>query len=149
MAELLLPRVRPEFRALATTFVPAAAQLDDAGWTEVETVIEHALALRPAAMRRQVGMLIRLLTWLPLFARLRLFTSLDADARTTFLHALERSPIAFVRRGVWGLRTLVFMGYYGRPSAAAAVGWRGDARGWAARSSGARRSGGFRPELVP
>ena len=149
MVDLLLPRVRVAFRALATTFVPEATLLDDAGWIEVESVIEHAVASRPPAMRRQLRTLIRMLTWLPLFTRRRSFTALDTDARTAFLHALERSPIGVVRRGVWGLRTLVFMGYYGRPTAAAAIGWRGDPRGWAARMPGARRSGGFKPELVP
>ena len=38
-----------------------------------------------------------------------------------------------VRRGFWGLRTLVFMGYYARPEAAAAIGYRADVRGWEAR----------------
>jgi hypothetical protein len=149
MADLLLPRIREAFRALATTFVPEAARLDDAGWAEVETVIEEALASRPEAMRRQLALLIRILTWLPLFTRLRSFTALDAAQRAAFLHALERSPLALLRRGTWGLRTLVFMGYYGRPSAGAAIGWHGDARGWASRTPAARRSGGFRPERVP
>lgn len=149
MADLLIPRVRTAFRALATTFVPEAAQLDDAGWIEVEAVIEHAMASRSPALRRQLGVLIRVVAWLPWLTRLRPFTSLHAEQRATYLHSLERSPLALVRRGTWGLRTLVFMGYYGRPSAAAAVGWRGDARGWAARLPAARRSGGYRPDLVP
>lgn len=149
MVDLLLPRVRVAFRALATTFVPEATLLDDAGWIEVESVIEHALASRPPAMRRQLRTVIRLLTWLPVFTRRRTFTALDTNARTSFLHAVERSPLGIVRRGVWGLRTLVFMGYYGRPAAAAAVGWHGDPRGWAARMPDARRPDGFKPELVP
>jgi hypothetical protein len=34
---------------------------------------------------------------------------------------------------MWGLRTLILMGYYARPAAAAEVGGSAHRRGWAAR----------------
>ena len=37
------------------------------------------------------------------------------------------------RRGVWGLRTLVMMGWYTNPSVIAALGYRASAAGWEAR----------------
>ena len=63
----------------------------------------------------------------------RRFSALDVARRTRFLLALQNSPVLLLRRGIWGLRTLVFMGYYGRPEAAALIGYRADARGWEAR----------------
>jgi hypothetical protein len=46
---------------------------------------------------------------------------------------MQYSPIPLVRRGVWGLRTLVFLGYYARPEMQTTLGYRANARGWAVR----------------
>ena len=135
MSDRILPPVRNEFRALAAAIVPAAAALDDAGWSEVEAIVERALAVRPAKMRRQLLLFVRLLTVAPLLRHGRRFPALDAAAQARFLAAVERSPLLLLRRGFWGLRTLVFMGYYGRPAAAAAVGYRAHARGWEWRTA--------------
>ncbi|HSP35980.1 MAG TPA: hypothetical protein VLU46_16840, partial [Thermoanaerobaculia bacterium] len=59
--------------------------------------------------------------------------SLDAAKRTTFLEAVQDAPLLPLRRGFWGLRTLVFMGYYSRDDARTAIGYRADPRGWAVR----------------
>jgi hypothetical protein len=58
---------------------------------------------------------------------------MDAAARQRMLAALEDSRSPLLRRGFWGLRTLILMGYYGRPGAAAEIGYAADPRGWEAR----------------
>jgi hypothetical protein len=121
------------FRALAETFVPECAGLDEAGWAEAEAIVERFLAGRPPAVRRQLGLLVRLLDLLALFRYGRRFRWLDAARRLRFLESLQRAPVLLLRRGVWGLRTLAFMGFYARPGVAAAIGYRADARGWEAR----------------
>jgi hypothetical protein len=123
----------PTFRAFAVTVAPSMSGLDEAGWAAVGATIEHALARRPLRMRRQLGLLLRVIGGLPRARYGRGFAALDADRRAAFIAALERSRIKLVRRGVWGLRTLVLMGYYTRPRTMAEVGYRADARGWAAR----------------
>ena len=133
MPDPVLPPVRGAFRALAVTFVPEAAALDEAQWAVVERIVEDALAPRPAKVRRQLGMLIRMLDLLPLAWFGRRFTVLGPDARLSFLSAVQNFPVLLIRRGIWGLRTLVFMGYYARPAAAAEIGYRAEARGWEAR----------------
>jgi len=60
-------------------------------------------------------------------------------ARTRLLASLQDSRLLLVRRGVWGLRTLAFVVYYGRDEGRAAVGYRASAGGWIARA--AARSG--------
>ena len=47
MADALPPPVRDVFRALAVTFVPEAAALDERGWTDAFGIVENALAPRP------------------------------------------------------------------------------------------------------
>lgn len=125
--------VRESFRALATTIVPEAERLDGSGWDELETIVERGLSVRPASIRRQLRFLVRALNVLPVLRFGKTFRSLDAAKRTAFLLAVEDAPLLLLRRGFWGLRTLVFMGYYGREEARAAIGYRADARGWEAR----------------
>lgn len=125
-----LPKVRPTFRALATTIVPEAARLDEAGWAELERVVEEALAKRPAAIRRQILVFIRLLNVLPLFRRGRTLRGLDPEARRRFLRGIQDSRLLLLRRGFWGVRTLVLMGYYARPDAYEQVGYQAKLRGW-------------------
>jgi hypothetical protein len=80
-----------------------------------------------------LGLLIRLIDLLPMLVTGHRFRALDAGARERWLARLQDAPMLLVRRGVWGIRTLVFMGYYARPSGAAAIGYRADPRGWDAR----------------
>jgi hypothetical protein len=115
------------------TVVPEAARLDGAAWNEVEEIVERALAERPPGMRRQLSAFLRAVELLPVARHGRRFTGLDADRRTRVLLALQRSRVLPLRRGMWGIRTLIFMGYYARPAAAAEIGYRASAGGWEAR----------------
>jgi hypothetical protein len=125
--------VRESFRNLATTIVPEASTLDERGWEEVEQIIERGLAARPASIRRQLRILVRALSVLPLFRFGRTFGALDVSKRTAFLEGVQNAPILLLRRGFWGLRTLIFMGYYSRDAARQAIGYRADPRGWKVR----------------
>ena len=133
MTDPVLPPVQSAFRALATTVVPEAQGLDGAGWSELERIVEEQLARRPEQLRRQFQLLIRLLQRLTILRYGRPFTRLDAGRRTRFLLAMQDAPLLLLRRGVWGLRVLVQMGYYGQPERAAGIGYRAEARGWDAR----------------
>lgn len=128
-----LAAVRPVVRAIGQTVIPEAVALDERGWNDLETIVAAALAERPPRMRRQIVMLIRAVQWLPIARYGRPFTALDAARRTRVLTALQNAPVLLLRRGIWGLRTLLLMGYYGRAAAAAEIGYRGDPRGWSAR----------------
>jgi len=125
--------VRDIFRAIAVTIVPEAQALDDGGWSEVEAAIEKGLETRPESMRRQLRLFVRAIDTLAFGRYGKKFHSLDPAKRTAFLLALENSRLLLIRRGFWGLRTLVFMGYYGRDDAQRAIGYRADPRGWELR----------------
>jgi hypothetical protein len=126
----LLEPVRPAFRALTRAIVPEAQELDDTGWLELEAVVEEALRKRPTGLQRQLLVFIRALDTLPRLRWGRPFRALDPARAGRFLRAVERSPVFLVRRGFWGLRTLVLMGYYTRPAAYEAVGYGARLRGW-------------------
>lgn len=133
-----MPRATPTpvphvLRAVATTVVPESASLDDPAWIEVDGVVAEAIAERGEKVRRQLSILLRLLQLLPVVRYGRPFTRLSAAQRTMFLESIERSPIAIVRRGFWGVRTLIYMGYYTRDDVATAIGYRAHRDGWGAR----------------
>jgi hypothetical protein len=123
----------PVFRAVATCVVPEASRLDAAQWDEMEAIVARAIAARPRAVQRQLALFLILLEWLPLLRYARPLSRLDPARRTRFLDRLQRAPMLLLRRGFWGVRTLILMGYYGRPAAAAEIVYRADARGWEAR----------------
>jgi hypothetical protein len=127
------------FRALVMTAVPEAATLDEADWQKVEAIIARALAARPAAMRRQLGLFVRVIDVASRMHYGRRLTALGSAERTRLLETLGRSWLLPLRRGVWGIRTLAFMGYYARPEAAREIGYRASAAGWRARSESHKR----------
>ena len=124
--------VRSIFRAVVATVVPEADQLDESGWRELEALVEAALRDRPPALRHQLQLFLRGIQWLGVFRYGRSFTSLDAARRAGVLSYLQDHRVELVRCGFWGLRTLAFLGFYGRAEAVRAIGYAPDPRGWEA-----------------
>lgn len=142
-SDRVLGPIRPMFRALVHSIVPETTSLDDEGWAELEAIVENALSKRPAAMRRQLVVFVRLLDFLPRLRWLRPFRKLSVEKRARFLRAVQGSRVFLLRRGFWGLRTLVYMGYYSRPEAYAEIGYDARLRGWLRHpdaDEGARRA---------
>ena len=125
--------VRGPFRALCVAFVPESAELNESGWRELESEVERALADRPPGIQKQMLLLVRILDLLSRARHGSALASLPPASRRELLTRLQDSRWLLLRRGVWGLRTLAFLGYYSRPDTAASIGYRADARGWEAR----------------
>ena len=142
---LVLEPVRPIFRAVAQSVVPELQVIGPEQWGEIEGEIERALAERPGVVRRQLASFLHLLDWWSRLRHGRRLTKLDPVKRTAFLLALERHPLPVIRRGIWGLRTLVFLGYYTRADVAAFIGYRAHPDGWSVRPEGRRE----RPRATP
>ncbi len=129
----VLEAVRGTFRAVTETVVPEARSLPPDEWQALEAIVEEALADRPAPLCQKLRLLVRMIELVPVLRYGRGFTALDAGRRTAVLRLLQGAPLVLLRRGFWGLRTLALMGYYARPAAVAAIGYRADPRGWEAR----------------
>ena len=129
----VLAAFRPLMRAMACTIVPEAAAMDEKAWAEFDALVDTALGDRPRELQRRMQFFLRAIDWLPVIRFGRRFASLQPAQRVRFLTSLENHPVQLIRSGFWGLRTLVLLGYYGRPEAVAAIGYAADARGWEAR----------------
>ena len=133
MPNPVLAPVRPTFRALAAAIVPEASRLSDGEWLEVEAIVEEYLSRRPAAIRRQLQLFVRVVGLAALARYGRSLAALDGDRRARFLARVQDSPVLLLRRGFWGVRTMVYLGYYSRAEAAQEIGYRASVRGWEAR----------------
>lgn len=143
-------RIHSVFRAIVVAAVPGAHTLEERGWREVGDVLERALGARPRALRWQTTLFLSALDLVALLRWGRRMRSLETAKARRLLSALEKSPVLPVRKGVWGVRTLAFMGYYGRATVAHDLGYGATAGGWSALGHGegswAARAGAAGPE---
>lgn len=133
MEPFIDPDRRELLRALAPAFVPEIEAASPEQWEALERTFEHAVAQRSLEVRRQLGLFLKLLELLGWLRFGRSLTRTTVPNRTGFLDRLSRSPVLMVRRGVWGLRTLIMMGWYTQPEVARAIGYRASREGWSAR----------------
>ncbi|MBI3549142.1 MAG: hypothetical protein HY078_08900 [Elusimicrobia bacterium] len=105
------------FSAIAPRLVPGYARLGPDGRRRFAAIIDAALAERPAATRLQLSAFLFLLRWRSLLLHGRPLDRLPAELQDAELCHFEDSKVALFRKGFWGVRTLVFMGYYGRAEA--------------------------------
>jgi hypothetical protein len=103
------------------------------------SLIDDALAARPPAMQRQFGLFLIVLRWAPLLRYLRPLDRLDPRRQDAVLRWFQDCPFQTVRGGFWGVRTLIFIGYYGRPDVGPDVAYFPAADGNAVLHARARR----------
>lgn len=125
--------LRIALRPLARAILPEAAEFAEPDWRVMEERVGGTLAGKSPRMLRQLGLFVHLIGILGLLRHGRGLAAIPDHHLRAVLESLERSPLLLIRRGVWGIRTLVFMGYYTRPEAAAAIGYRATAAGWEGR----------------
>ena len=130
----VLPPVRGPFRAIGSVVLPSPDALDDEGWARAESIVERALTSRPPSVRRQVRLFLRMVNLLPILRTGRTLVGLPLDGRARVLERIQYSRLLLLRRGLWGIRTLLFMGYYTQDSVRHRIGYRATAGGWVARA---------------
>lgn len=123
---------RAVFCSVMQTVLPETTALNGNQWEIMEQLVSDTLQRRSAREIRQLRLFLHLIQWTPVCRFGRRFTSLDLPRRERVLRHLQDHPVQLIRAGFWGLRTLVFLGYYGRPEAAGDLGYQPDARGWEA-----------------
>jgi hypothetical protein len=129
-----MPRTRPAIRVIARAVVPEAASLDDSGWASFERLLESAVSARPAGVVRQLRAFLRILGFIARVRHGRGLADLTPREAGGLLERLAASRLLLLRRGVWGLRTLMLLGYYADDGRARALGYRASAAGWSARA---------------
>jgi len=118
---VLTPSQKDFLLRLAPRIVPESSSLASGGREEFFRIIAEALEARPASMRRQFSLFLSILRWAPLLRYGALLDALPPHNQDAVLRWFQNSPVALLRKGFWGLKTLIFMGYYGRPEVGGSV----------------------------
>ena len=140
--EPVLTSLQAPLRAIGSVVLPSPEALDEEGWLQAEAIIEKALAPRPSGVKRQIRLFLRLVNLLPTLTTGRTLVKLSPDRRVAFLRRLHRSPLMPLRRGMWGIRTLLFMGYYNQDRVRQEIGYGADPWGWTAHFGDELREAG-------
>jgi hypothetical protein len=109
--------------AVARRVVPEVAELDSHGMTRFFDIIDNLLADRPEPVRRQLAGFLGLIQWLPVLRFGRPFSDLYPSRQDAVLMWLQECPIGILQKGFWGLKTTIFMGYYGQPQIGEQIGY--------------------------
>jgi hypothetical protein len=129
-SESVLSSLQEPLRAIGSVVLPSPEALDEEGWREAESIIEGALAKKSAGVKLQLQLFLRAVNLLPLATTGKTLVGLPLDRRRVFLERLHRSPLLPLRRGLWGVRTLLFMGYYNQDQIRKGIGYDADPWGW-------------------
>ena len=114
MAASLTPGQADLLLSLAGRIVPESARLDEAQKRRFLEIVGEALASRPPALRRQILLFFSVLRWAPALVYFAPFERLSPQNQDRVLRWFQEGPIGLFRKGFWGTKTLIFMGYYGR-----------------------------------
>jgi len=124
MNEIFSPKGWEFFMAVARVIVPGTAGLDEEGTARFKSIITWGISDKAEFVRRSFMFFLFFLKWstLPFFFRTYDRVSLKWQVR--ILRMLESFPVRLIRTGIWGLKTLVFMGYYGQVDVAERLGYK-------------------------
>jgi hypothetical protein len=111
-------------RVLAARIVPETCALDAAGLHRFFSIVDDALQERKPSVRRQFAVFLGVLRWAPMVRYGSRLDRLRGDRQDAVLRWFEDCPVGLLRKGFWGLKAMVFMGYYGQPETNELIGYR-------------------------
>ena len=117
------------FLVLAYRIVPPSGEMDAAAKQRFLGIIREALESRPAKVQRQVGLFLGLMRWLPVLRYGAPLDSLPSQHQDAALRWFLDCPIALFRKGFWGMKALILMGFYGRAEIHSSLGYRPSKQG--------------------
>ena len=111
---------------VAESVTPEIVSLDSGGRARMAAIIDAALMDRDAITRTQFGTFLTVIRLAPVLRFGRAFDRLDGDRKNAVLRWFQDCPVSILRKGFWGLKVLVFMGYYGQEETWSEVGYAPD-----------------------
>ena len=101
---------------LAARIVPESAGAPAQVTDPLLAAIDSELQPRPRLQQLEFKLLLLAIRWMTLPFTLHRFERLPAERQDRWLRFLENAPLTLLRVGIWGLKTLVFLGYYTQDS---------------------------------
>ncbi len=114
----LAGRIIPEDREGGKVY-PGADNL------ESMAIIDRALSTKPKDMVLLLKLFLMFFELSGLLFALRPFSWMSAEQKDKHIRRFELAPLAKVRQGFWGLKTLIFLSYYSRDEIWPDIGYPG------------------------
>jgi len=111
---------------VAESVTPEIVSLDSGGRARMAAIIDAALMDCDAITRTQFGTILTVIRLAPVLRFGRAFDRLDGDRKNAVLRWFQDCPVSILRKGFWGLKVLVFMGYYGQEETWSEIGYAPD-----------------------
>jgi hypothetical protein len=106
---------------LASRIVPETAAATPEVRRRLVAVVDDVLQRQSSSQQFQFKLLLLVLRWMTVPFTLHRLESLPPSWQDFLLRRLEGAPLTILRVGIWGLKTLVFMGYYGQEAVTARI----------------------------
>ena len=101
---------------LAACIVPESAGAPPQVTDPLLAAVDEELQPRPRLQQIEFKLLLFAIRWMTVPFTLHRFERLPAERQARWLRFLESAPLTLLRVGIWGLKTLVFLGYYTQDS---------------------------------
>jgi hypothetical protein len=97
---------------LAARIVPESAGAPPQVTDPLLAAVDEELRPRPRLQQLEFKLLLFAIRWMTVPFTLHRFEHLPGERQDRWLRFLENAPLTLLRVGIWGLKTLVFLGYY-------------------------------------
>jgi len=97
---------------LAARIVPESAGAPPQVTEPLLAAVDEELRPRPRLQQLEFKLLLFAIRWMTVPFTLHRFERLPGERQDRWLGLLENAPLTLLRVGIWGLKTLVFLGYY-------------------------------------
>ena len=97
---------------LAACIVPESAGAPTQVTDPLLAAVDEELRPRPRLQQLEFKLLLLAIRWMTVPFTLHRFERLPGERQDRWLGFLENAPLTLLRVGIWGLKTLVFLGYY-------------------------------------
>ncbi len=97
---------------LAARIVPESAGAPAQVTDPLLAAVDEELQPRPRLQQLEFKLLLFAIRWMTVPFTLHRFERLQGERQDRWLGFLENAPLTLLRVGIWGLKTLVFLGYY-------------------------------------
>ena len=101
---------------LAARIVPESAGAPPQVTDPLLAAVDEELRPRPRLQQFEFKLLLFAIRWMTVPFTLHRFEHLPPERQVRWLRLLESAPLTLLRVGIWGLKTLVFLGYYTQDS---------------------------------
>ena len=97
---------------LAARVVPESAGAPPQVTEPLLAAVDEELRPRSRLQQLEFKLLLFAIRWMTVPFTLHRFERLPGERQDRWLGFLENAPLTLLRVGIWGLKTLVFLGYY-------------------------------------